>query len=315
MIVKRNLSPTKVWGYIKPHILYTIAVSFLVWVAFFLTQKKEIALSFVPISLIGSALAIFVAFRNNSAYARWWEARTLWGGIINSSRVLARLIITLIDSHSHQANYNKPKSEFFKKELVYACIGWAHSLRLQLRNQANVSELKTFFNPEEFASIESSFQKPNRIHLLIGNTIYQAMANGVLAGFDSVQLEGQLLSLANFQGGCERIKNTPLPRQYDFFTKVFVLVFATLLPFGLLGFFLTETLIPFSWLVIPLSTLIAGVFIIMERTGAANEDPFENLVTDVPLSAICNTIERDLREMLGEKDLPEKLKPVDGYLF
>jgi ion channel-forming bestrophin family protein len=315
MIVKKNLSPIKIWNYTKSPILYTVAVSFLVWLTFYLTQKKEIAFNFIPISLIGSALAIFVAFRNNSAYARWWEARTLWGGIVNSSRVLGRLILTFADSHSHQANYNKPLSQAFKKELIYACIGWAHSLRLHLRNQTNISELKSFFNDEDFIEIEASSNKPNIIHLLIAKKIYNAMASGILGGFDSFQMEGQLLALANYQGGCERIKNTPLPRQYDFFTKIFVLVFATFLPFGLLGFFLTDSLLPFTWMIVPLSTLIAGIFIIMERTGAANEDPFENLVTDVPLTSICNTIERDLKEMLGEKILSEKLKPIDGYLF
>lgn len=149
----------------------------------------------------------------------------------------------------------------------------------------------------------------------MGQQIYEAMANGTLGGFDSFQMEGQLLALINYQGGVERIKNTPLPRQYDFFTRVFVILFALLLPFGLLGFFNAEHLLQYSWLMIPLSILIAGVFIVMERTGAANEDPFENRATDVALTSICNTIERNLKEALGETDLPEKLEPVDGYLY
>ncbi|NRA49430.1 MAG: hypothetical protein HRU12_09890 [Phaeodactylibacter sp.] len=86
-------------------------------------------------------------------------------------------------------------------------------------------------------------------------------------------------------------------------------------PIGILGVFTSESLLPYSWLIIPMSLLIAGVFIIMEKTGAANEDPFENKVTDVALSSICNTIERNLRELLGETDLPEKLVPKDGYLY
>ena len=92
-------------------------------------------------------------------------------------------------------------------------------------------------------------------------------------------------------------------------------LFALILPFGLLGFFATGELFQLSWLVVPLSVLIAGVFIIMERTGAANEDPFENKITDVALTSICNTIERNLKELLGETDLPKKLEAVDGYLY
>ena len=106
-----------------------------------------------------------------------------------------------------------------------------------------------------------------------------------------------------------------MPRQYDFFTRMFVLIFAFLLPFGMLGFFNQGSLASFSWLSVPLSILISGVFVIMERTGAANEDPFENLITDIPMTALCNNIERDLKEMLGEKDLPEKMVPEQGYLF
>ena len=153
------------------------------------------------------------------------------------------------------------------------------------------------------------------MQLLIGKKIYKAMANGTLGGFDSFQMEGQLLALTNYQGGAERIKNTPLPRQYDFFTRLFVVLFTLLLPLGLLSFFTSAAIVHLSWLVIPLSILIAGVFIIMERTGAVNEAPFENQITEVALSSICNTIERNLKELLGETDLPKKLEPIDGYLF
>lgn len=315
MIIKRNFHPLRVWSYIKNQVLFTLFWSTSVWVTFYFTGWKEMAINFTPIGVLGSALAIFVAFRNNSAYGRWWEARTLWGGIVNSSRVLARLIITFTDSHAHQENYVQERSEAFKKSMVYKQIAWVHAMRLHLRQQDTWQVLRPFLSDHEFREVVSKHHKPNAIHLLIGKEIYQAMGNGTLGGFDSFQMEGQLLALTNYQGGAERIKNTPLPRQYDFFTRLFVLLFALILPFGLLTFFTTEDLLLISWLVVPLSVLIAGVFIIMERTGAANEDPFENKTTDVALSSICNTIERNLKEMLGEQELPEKLAPVDGYLF
>jgi putative membrane protein len=139
------------------------------------------------------------------------------------------------------------------------------------------------------------------------------MRQEILGPFDNISMEPTLAGFNNFQGACERIKNTPLPRQYDFFTRVFVWVFSFLLPFGLLSFFTSDPSL--SWLIIPLSIIISGVFVIMERTGAANEDPFENKVTDVPLTALCNTIERDLKEMLGEGELPSKTEPENGYLM
>ena len=314
MILKKNLSPLRVWSYIKGPLSFAVLWAILVWALFHFTGRKELALNFTPIGVLGSALAIFIAFRNNSAYSRWWEARTQWGNIVQSTRVLTRLIITFTDSHAHQPNYERDRSEAFKRALVYKCIAWAHALRLHLRQPSDWEQLKPLLGESEYQALQQTQNKPNFLQLLIGRKIYEAMANGTLGGFDSFQMEGQLLALANAQGACERIKNTPLPRQYDYFTRLFIWLFAALLPFGLLSFFQAENLAAFTWLTIPLAALIAGVFIIMERTGAAKEDPFENRVTDVPLSALCNTLERDLREMLGEEALPEKMEPQNGYL-
>ena len=311
MIVKRNFNPLKVWKYIQRPMWVVILWSTAAWSVYHFLEVEFLAISFIPIGLLGSALAIFVAFRNNSSYGRWWEARQVWGNIQSSSRVLARLIITFTDSHSHQENYLPERSETFKKDLVYNCIAWVNLLRLKLRGQEAEDEtIIPLLIEADFNEIKKAVNKPALLQRMMGKKIYEAMANGTLGGFDSFQMEGQLLALSNYQAACERIKETPLPRQYDFFTRLFVYLFSLLLPFGLLGFFQAEL----SWVIIPLSILVSGVFIIMERTGAANEDPFENLVTDVPLTSICNSIERDLKEMLGES-LPDKLQPEKGYLY
>lgn len=315
MIVKRNFSPFKVWKYIRRPMWFSIIWAILIWALHFIGATKGIYLNFTPIGILGSALAIFIAFRNNSAYARWWEARQIWGGIVNSSRVLSRLIITFTDSHSHQENFNRERAENFKAEMVLRCIAWVHALRFHLRSQENWDELKEFLPAAEFEVIIEKQNKPAYLQLILGKEIYKAMANGTLGGFDSFQMEGQMLALANYQGSAERIKNTPLPRQYDFFTRVFVGLFSFLLPFGLLGFFQVEALYPHSWLIIPLTIIISGVFIIMEKTGAANENPFDNQITDVPMTALCNTIERDLKEMLGLSPLPAQKQAINGYLF
>lgn len=128
----------------------------------------------------------------------------------------------------------------------------------------------------------------------------------------SFQLEGQLAALSTQQAVSERIKAIPIPRQYDHFTRVFARIFIVLLPF-----FLIKTLAAdgVAWLVIPLSAVIAFLFTTIERTGAVNEDPFENRITDVPLTACCREIERDLLALLGETELPPRLEPQAGYLF
>ncbi len=283
--------------------------SLLVWIASAHLGISRLTLPFTPIGILGSALAIFVGFRNNSAYGRWWEARQVWGGIVNSSRVLARLIITFTDSHAHQEQYDQERSEAFKKRLVMKAIAWTHALRLHLRRQDEWGILKEYLTEDEYQQIQTATNKPYALHMSIGRDIYKAMANGTLGGFDSFQMEGQLLALTNYQGSAERIKNTPLPRQYDYFTRLFVMLFALALPFGLLD------LLPFTWLIVPVTILVSGVFVIMEHTGAANENPFENQVTDVPLTAICNTIERDLLSALGGQEIPEVTPSEKGYLF
>lgn len=313
MILKRNFSPLKVWKYIQSSMLFSIFWSITVWVLFTFGGFTDFSINFAIIGVLGSALAIFIAFRNNSAYSRWWEARTAWGNIENSSRVLGRLVITFTDSHSHKPAYKFERSENFKKEMINKIIAWVHSLRLSLRNQS-FDELNKYLSVQEFAAINQTDNITLNIQLLTGKQIYKAMSNETLAGFDGFQMEGQLLSLSNAQSVCERIKNTPLPRQYDFFTRLFVLLYIFILPFGTMSFFLTPELSNLSFTSSILSIIISTVFVIMERTGAANEDPFENKVTDVPLTAICNSIERDLLQMLGEKEVPEKIHPENGYL-
>ncbi|WP_373496929.1 bestrophin family protein [Aquiflexum sp.] len=310
MIVKRNFNPIKVFQFVQKEFIFSLLISLLVWVLYNY-RISAVALPFSISAILGSALAIFIAFRNNSSYGRWWEARTLWGGIVNSSRVLARLVITFADSHSHQANYDRERSESFKKQLVYACIAWVHALRLNLRKQENWEELKPLLSSEDYQVLLQSQNKPNYLQLQMGKKIYEAMSNGTLGGFDSFQMEGQLLALANYQGGCERIKNTPLLRQYDFFTRLFLYAFMLLLPFSLIGDF---SRLEIGYMMIPVSLIISFVFAILAKVGEVNEDPFENRITDVPLTSLCIGIERDLREMLGEKSIPDNLVPVSGYL-
>lgn len=311
MILKRNFNPLRVLHYVRAELLFAIAISSMVFLVYHL-NISTLMLPFSVSAILGSALAIFIAFRNNSAYSRWWEARSLWSGILNSSRVLARLLITFTDSHAHQPNYDKARSESFKKEMVYMMIAWVHSLRLHLRQQNDWHSLRPLLTDDAYEAVLKAHNKPNFLHLLAGRKIYDGMANGTLGGFDSFQMEGQLLALANFQAGSERIKNTPLLRQYDYFTRLFLYTFMLLLPFSLIKDFAAMGTV---WMAIPVSVIISFVFAIIGKVGEVNENPFENKITDVPLTSICNTIERDLREMLGEEKLPEKVKPENGFLY
>jgi putative membrane protein len=311
MILKRNFNLFRVIQYVRMELAFAISSSLLVLIL----HQKGIMPVHIPFSIaaiLGSALAIFIAFRNNTSYSRWWEARTHWAGIINSSRVLARLIITFTDSHAHLPNYDIKRSEAFKQEMIYKLIAWANALRLELRNHSSWDNLKPYLSQAEFSVLLEKYNKVNFIHFLTGKRIYQAMADGTLSGFDSFQIEGQLLALANYQGGCEKIKHTPLLRQYDYFTRVFLMVFIIILPIALMADF---SKMQMEYAMPPVAILISFIFAILGKVGAVNEDPFENRITDVPMTNLCTKLERELKEMLGDPGLTEISRVEDGFLY
>ncbi|MBC8033820.1 MAG: hypothetical protein H7Y03_06720, partial [Chitinophagaceae bacterium] len=137
---------------------------------------------------------------------------------------------------------------------------------------------------------------------------------GIIDGLEHIELVEQITELVNHQGGCERIKNTPLFRQYSIFSRVFVVLFISLLPFGLMNE-MDRAGEYGVWLTIPFSLLISWVFYTMEQIGEFSENPFDNSMNDVPLSAICTTIETDVKEFLGDTNLPSKAVPTDDLLL
>jgi len=271
-----------------------------------------IAIPFSIVAILGSALAIFIAFRNNTSYSRWWEARTVWGSIINNSRIFARQIIANADNAVATGKSTSEKVSVYKKEMIYRQIAFAHALRLHLRKQNSPDEYKHLLSETELDHLKGKHNLPNLILLQQGIRIKEGMKEEILGGFDNISLEPTLAGFNNFQGSCERIKNTPLLRQYDFFTRLFLFVFMVALPFSLIGDF---TKMNIDYLMIPVSILVGYVFATMGKVGEVNEDPFENKITDIPMTALCNTLESDLKEMLGETELPTRIEPQKGFLM
>jgi putative membrane protein len=312
VILKRNFDPRKVGTYVWPQMLVALVWSAIVYGAYVELGWSFVAIPFGVLGILGTALAIFLAFRNNTAFGRWGEASQAWATITAASRTFARLIVTFTDSHAHTPNYQAAAAEMFKRAVIYRHIAWVNTLRMQLRGQMDVNELAPYLDGAEVDALRQASNKPGALLVMQGRRIYDAMATGTLQGFDSFQLEGQLAVLASQQAICERIKLMPVPRQYDYFTRLFVWTFILLAPLCLVGTLVREGAV--YWL-IPLTLVLAFVFAIVQRTGEVNEDPFSNRITDVPMSALCRIIERDVRATLGESDLPPLLAPKDGYLW
>lgn len=302
MILKKNFDLRKVFFYVRIEVTITLIIATMI---FLLYRYKIIAL-FLPFSIaaiLGSAIAIFIAFRNQSAYGRWWEARTIWGGIINNSRIFARQVIANTDSAVTAGKTTAAEAETYKREMIFRQIAFAHALRIQLRKENSWEKLSYRVSSEEYKELLSTKNKANMLLMKQGIRIKQAILEEKLGAFDNISMEPNLAALNNWQGACERIKNTPLPRNYHYFTRLFLYVFILILPFSLIGDF---TKMNIDFMLIPVSFLICFVFAVMNKVGELNEDPFENRITDVPITTLCGTIEADLEEMLGiQSSLPE----------
>jgi ion channel-forming bestrophin family protein len=312
MIVKQNLSPLKVLTYVWKPLSYAVVVAVVVVALQQATDTTKLAVPFAPIGTFGAAMAIFVAFRNNASYGRWWEARTVWANIHNNSRILARQLVASADNAIAAGTGGSAEDVLaYRRELVLRVVAFAHALRLELRETSEWDTLRPLLPSHDFEGLIAANGRSNLVLQQLGVRIKDGVRCGIVGQFDPISLEPNLAALNSWAAASERIKHTPTPRQYDYFTRLAIAIFSTLLPFGLLSVVPADQ----PWWVIVLSATIAGVFIILERVGAVIDTPFANAVTDIPMTAVAIAIERDLREQIGDRDLPAAAVAVDGYLW
>jgi putative membrane protein len=239
-----------------------------------------------PFQIVGVALAILIGFRNSASYDRWWEARKLWGGIINHSRTFARQVV----------GYVEPE---FARPVVLRQVAWTHALAAQLRGAPALDAARPWLDAADAEALASARNVPNAILVLQARTLSRlGLAEDRLARIDAT-----LAELSNQQGGCERIRNTPLPVAYRFFTRAFVRGYCILLPFGLLESLGAATMIAVL--------VMAFIFLVVEAVGGLLQDPFGKGPYGLPLSAMSRTVEIDLRQSIGDADVPPALTPVD----
>jgi putative membrane protein len=260
------------------------------------------ALEQIPLSLFGSVIGVILAFRNSTSYARWWEARTLWGSIVNNSRSWARTVTTVMRSDGHQTDVAQ-----FQQRMVYYQIAWVHALRQHLRRLNPCEEMARVLTPEEFGELRGQKNIPVAIQQWQSLLLRKALEEGWIDMAQWHAMNQSLDDLVDAQGGAERIKNTPMPRQYDFLPQICAHIFCFLLPLTMVS--------GLGWFTPLGSTLVGFIFLALDKIGRDLEDPFDNKNNDIPLTAICTTIEINLRQMLGETELPADLKPVDGVLW
>lgn len=247
------------------------------------------------VSILGAALGILLAFRTNSAYARWWEARTAWGAMVNNSRSLARQVL------------GSAPGTAFAESLVRRQIAFVHATRCSLRRQEPWTAIEPFVDASLAAALRREQNVPAAILMQMGRQLQDGTRDRILNDWQMQRVDHTLSELSNVLGICERIKNTPLPRQYDYYPELLIKVYCIALPFVIV-----DEVGAFT----PIITLVvAFAFLVLNRIGKNLEDPFENRPYDVPMTALSTTIEMNLLQALGETKLPELEKPVHGVLM
>ncbi|MEM6992385.1 MAG: bestrophin family ion channel [Myxococcota bacterium] len=305
MIVRRSLRIVSIIRFTWRSNVFFLGVALLAAALYWGAGVRSVAIPLAAAAPLGAALAIFLAFRNSSAYDRWWEARKLWGRLVNESRNFTRQVLTFTAASPEEDD----ELASFRRELVYRHIAYVHGLRLHLRKQTQdcAKTLERWVPNGELPAYEASSNLPASVSMRQGERIRDAYTRGWIDDFRHMQLDSTMNKLLDIQGGCERIKGTPLPRQYDYFPQVFLYVYAFYLPFGLVA--------SFGWFTAFISVPISFVFLVLQAAGRVNEDPFENRWTDTPMSTLSRMIEVNLREFLGETDLPPPIELVDGVAY
>lgn len=239
----------------------------------------------IPITIstvIATMISLLLAFRIAQSYDRWWEARKVWGEIVNDSRTLIRQIMLFIPNPNSEER--KSEIKIFAERQIIWCYTLSESLRVQ-KTSSKVQQYLTAHN----------LQADNIPLLLIqkhSENLHFITEKYTLNSNQQVQIDTTIARLTDAMGKCERIKNTVFPKNYSYLIHCLIYLFVTLLPFGLSEIdIITEIL---------LTSLIPLMFIAFEKTAIIMQDPFENIPTDIPMTTICNTIENNINQIIGE---------------
>jgi len=275
----------KTLGYVGWSLFWLLIWDILVTVDFMLYLNSKVTLPLMPLTLLGSALVVLISFRNSSAYNRWWEARTLWGAVVNSSRSFGRQVLTLVDDANGDAN--PVKATLLRRQVAYV-----YSLTASLKGAPCPVELQAFVRAEEFERRGRSNNFANDILNGSANLLALEYKAGRLDSIRLARLESTLVDLSNSQGGLERIANTPLPYPYVYFPRLFISLFCLIVPVGLV-----ESL---EWYTPLASTVVGFMLLAIERIGTDLQSPFKPSEHQIQMDAICGTIEKNLESMQRE---------------
>ena len=316
-------------------------------VAYEVLDQKWLHLPWLPIAVVGTAVAFIISFQNNASYDRVWEARKIWGGIVNASRAWGYAVKDFVTSDFTEEDVADTELRAIHQELICRHVAWMTALRHAMRqprpwehslehptnqewaamigvreHQVSLEEeLEGNMPPDELAYVLSKSNKAAQVLSLQSKRLRELRTRRLIEDFRHMEMQNLLNELVALQGKSERIKNFPYPRQYATLNSKFMWIFVLLLPFGVMFEFdkigsELASAYPhigryFVWMSIPFSVLVMWVFHTMERIGRVSENPFEGTPNDVPITTISRGIEIDLREMI-DQDPSEIPPPIEA---
>lgn len=300
MLLKKNIPFKYIFGKIKYEVigiaLYTIAVTLLFEVYHVSVLSIPIAVPSIMITVV----SLLLAFRSNQAYDRWWEARTMWGAIVNDSRSWGRQISSFI-----QENIPGDEIYFFKSAMIRRQIAWCVSLNQSLRGKEDLEALDKYMNRSDMQQLKNYSNTPMALLHIQAQNLQLACRNGWVNQFQQVELDNTLTRFSNSMGACERIKKTVFPATYSMYIHVSLIFFFLMLPFSLFDVFGIMTT--------PMVVAISAVYFLIEKMAVHLQDPFESKPTDTPMTSICLTIERDLKQVINDPSHHESVLKENAY--
>lgn len=336
MYTKRRYSLVDLISWTRQEAVAFVIVAFLPVVAYDLLDQKWLHLPWLPVALVGTAVAFLISFQNNATYGRLWEARKIWGGITNASRAWGLMVNDFITNDFTEVPASEEDASATRRCLILRHVAWLTALRHAMRQprpwehalshrtnrewSEKISvremthtledELSGYLSDRDRCYVDGKTNKPAQILSLQSKQLRELRTKAWIDDFRHMEMEKVLVQLLDLQGRTERIKNFPYPRQYATLNSTFLWIFILLLPLGVMFEFdrvgqelatgYPAIAARFVWLSVPFSVVVMWVFHTMERIGRVSENPFEGTPNDVPITTMARGIEIDLREMLDE---------------
>jgi ion channel-forming bestrophin family protein len=296
MLLNKPIPAHYILNKIKFDLVYVLIVSFAV---LYITDRYNETLPEMPLTIpafLGTAISILLSFKLSQSYERWWEARKVWGAVVNDSRSFTIQLQTLIAKGN----------DAIIKKIAFRQIAWCYSLGQSLRGLNPTDNVEKFISPTDLEEITRHTNKPLALLQLHGKDIKILKENNQLDTFSQLQLDNTLVRLCDAQGKAERIKTTIFPVTYRLFLHAIIYLFVITLSISLKNIG--------GMFEIPLLLLISSAFFLLEKSATHLQDPFENKPSDTAVTAIARTIEINIKQLLKETDIPQPHQPNIFYL-